>query len=207
MNNANEYSVQEAKMKSISAGFIDMLTSKGLLEDKMIKSESARKANMQRKRIMHHNTLQLLKHYRDINWAIQSVPKELAEELDAPLIEVDALLNLVNSEMDSDHGRMEGRLLSLRKSRLMLDKLHQAVNRLRSKPNNGELMFQILTMSFLQEERLDPQEVFEILGISQRHYYRIRRQAIQLLSILLWSSPDRELDGWLDVLVLLENNQ
>ena len=205
MYHENEYSDQEAKMRSLSAGFVDMLTSKGLLEDKSIKNESIRKANMQRKRIMHHNTLQLLKHYRDINWALQSVPGELAEELDAPLIEVDALLNLVSAEIDSDHGRMEGRLLSLRKSRLMLDKLHQAVETIKQKPSSGELMYQILYLSFLQDDSMTIQEVLDTLLISQRHYYRVRRQAIQLLSILLWSAPDRELDGWLDVLVLLED--
>lgn len=48
-------------------------------------------------------------------------------------------------------------------------------------------------------------EILFRLDISQRHYYRLREQAISILSIRLWSAPNEDVDMWLDMLALFEN--
>ena len=42
------------------------------------------------------------------------------------------------------------------------------------------------------------------LDISERHYYRLRQQAVNILSIRLWTAPVGCLDAWLELLTLLE---
>ena len=43
------------------------------------------------------------------------------------------------------------------------------------------------------------------LEISKRTYYRLRQQAITILSIRLWATPVIGIDFWFDMLTLLEN--
>ena len=45
---------------------------------------------------------------------------------------------------------------------------------------------------------------YKELDISPRHYYRLRSQAITILSIRLWSAPDKDVDFWFEMLTLLE---
>ena len=42
------------------------------------------------------------------------------------------------------------------------------------------------------------------LDLSPRHYYRLREQAITILSIRLWAAPGKDVDFWFEVLTLLE---
>lgn len=53
-------------------------------------------------------------------------------------------------------------------------------------------------------ERYDTQLIYR-LDISTRHYYRLRHQAINIISLRLWTAPAGELDSWLDVLTILDN--
>lgn len=42
------------------------------------------------------------------------------------------------------------------------------------------------------------------LEMSSRNYYRLRQQAITILSIRLWSAPSTDVDFWLEMLEFLE---
>ena len=48
---------------------------------------------------MYHNTQVMLKHYRDIVWALECFPSEVAQELDQPLKDLDALLSVVDTQV------------------------------------------------------------------------------------------------------------
>ena len=50
-----------------------------------------------------------------------------------------------------------------------------------------------------------PFEHIDQLEISKRTYYRLRQQAITILSIRLWATPAIGIDFWFDMLTLLEN--
>jgi hypothetical protein len=43
------------------------------------------------------------------------------------------------------------------------------------------------------------------LNLSKRKYYELRKKAIKLISLRLWSAPDKEIDVWLEVLTMLED--
>jgi hypothetical protein len=184
--------------------FLNMLSRRGLLDDPEIGDDMLRHATKEKKRRMYHNTQLMLKCYRDINWALECFPGHISEELDRPLNDLDALLNLINSEIDMENAKLENRLMSVKKSRLLLDRFNEALTVLRRKPMSGELMYQSLYLTYITPEKLSHTEILFRLNVSSRHYYRVRQQAVNILSIRLWAAPAGELDAWLEVLTLLD---
>ena len=87
------YEQQEKKISAQSDAMIKLLTKKGILEDRQINDERIRQAQKEKKRNMYHNTQVLLENYRNIAWALECFPDTIAEELDHPLAELDALLD------------------------------------------------------------------------------------------------------------------
>lgn len=183
---------------------LSMLERRGIVEDQSIASEKARKAEQKMRRKMYHNTQLMLKHYRDIVWALECFPKQIAEELEQPLGDLDALLGAVDTQLAIGNVRLEHRMQNIKQSRLLLDRINDALTVLRQKPGNGEAMYNIIFQTFLTPEKLSHTEILYRLDISDRHYYRLRQQAMNILSIRLWSAPVGSLDAWLEVLTLLE---
>lgn len=59
-------------------------------------------------------------------------------------------------------------------------------------------------MTYIVDENLTHNELLYRLNVSSRHYYRLREEAIGILSLRIWSAPSTELDFWLDMLTILE---
>ncbi len=132
----------------------------------------ARAAEQELRRNMYHNTQIMLKHYRDIVWALECFPSEIAEELEAPLKDLDALLSVVDTQVALGNAKLEHRLLSVRKSRLLLDRINDALTVLRNKPGNGELMYNIIFQTFITPDKLTHSDILYRLDISERHSRR-----------------------------------
>jgi hypothetical protein len=187
-----------------SEAILRMLNKRGLLADSAIGNKKVRQAMKKKTRSMYHNTLLILRRYRDITWAMECFPSRIAEDLDKPMSDLDALLSLANAEIGMNNRKLENQLVSVRKSRLLLDRVNEALTMLRQKPGNGELMYNTLYLTYIAQEKLRHTDILFRLNISQRHYYRIRQQAVNILSIRLWAAPNVEIESWLEVLSLLE---
>lgn len=72
----------------------NLLERRGIVGDPDIPNAKARLAEQELRRNMYHNTQVMLKHYRDIVWALECFPSEVAQELDQPLKDLDALLSM-----------------------------------------------------------------------------------------------------------------
>ena len=59
---------------------LSLLERRGIVEDQSIASKKARAADQKMRRKMYHNTQLMLKHYRDIVWALECFPKQVAED-------------------------------------------------------------------------------------------------------------------------------
>ena len=103
---------------------------------------------------MYHNTLLLLQHYRTILWTLECFPSSVAEELDRPLKDLDTLLDRIDLELGMNNRKLEGRMESVRRSRLLVDRLNDAVSILKAKPVNGHKMYDIIYMTFLGPDKL-----------------------------------------------------
>jgi len=188
-----------------SEAIISMLKDRGIINDKNINDEKIRQASKEKKRKLYQNTLVLLQHYRDITWMLECFPANIAEDLEMQTHNLDALLWSVSDELDMNNRRLEGRLKSISKSRLLLDRFNEAMTILKQKPGNGQMMYSIIHETYLIPEKLTHSQLIYRLDISTRHYYRMRTQAINILSLRLWATPTAELGSWLDVLAILEN--
>lgn len=200
----DRYTQQEDRLSEQSQAFLQMLTNRGIVEDSSINDERIRQADKEKKRNMYHNTMMLLENYREIVWALESFPVQIAAELNRPMRELDALISVVNAEIGMNNMRLESRLQSVAKSRLLLDRFNEAVSVLRQKPGEGLKLYDIIFQTYITPEKLSHVEILYRLNMSDRHYYRLRKKAISILSIRLWSAPAAELDSWLEVLTLLE---
>ena len=198
------YEQQESRLSAQSVAFIKLLTQRGILGDAEIDDDKIRQAQKEKKRHTYHNTEMLLQHYRDIVWALECFPSTIVEELDRPLDDLDALIGYVDVEMSLDNRKLESRIESIKKSRLLLDRVNDALTILKKKPDNGEKMYELIYLTYIAPEKLSHSELLYRLDISSRHYYRLRQQAFGILSIRLWSAPVAEMDSWLEVLNLLE---
>ena len=199
------YEQQESQLSAQSSAFINLLTKRGILEDREIDNDRIRQAQKEKKRNMYHNTLLLLQHYRNIVWALECFPATVAEELDHPLGDLDALLDRMGLEFGMNNRKLESRMESVRKSRLLLDRVNEALSVLKRKPENGAKMYELIYLTYIAPDKLSHTDLLYRLDISSRHYYRLRQQAFTILSIRLWSAPAGEVDSWLEVLTLLES--
>ena len=199
------YEQQESQLSAQSSAFINLLTKRGILEDREIDNDRIRQAQKEKKRNMYHNTLLLLQHYRNIVWALECFPATVAEELDHPLGDLDALLDRMDLEFGMNNRKLESRMESVRKSRLLLDRVNEALSVLKRKPENGAKMYELIYLTYIAPDKLSHTDLLYRLDISSRHYYRLRQQAFTILSIRLWSAPAGEGDSWLEVLTLLES--
>lgn len=199
------YEQQESQLSAQSSAFINLLTKRGILEDREIDNDRIRQAQKEKKRNMYHNTLLLLQHYRNIVWALECFPATVAEELDHPLGDLDALLDRMDLEFGMNNRKLESRMESVRKSRLLLDRVNEALSVLKRKPENGAKMYELIYLTYIAPDKLSHTDLLYRLDISSRHYYRLRQQAFTILSIRLWLAPAGEVDSWLEVLTLLES--
>ena len=195
---------QEERLLERTDVVLKLLTKRGMLPDKRISDEARRVAQQKRQKDSYHNTELLLKNYRRIAWIVECFPEAIAEELDRPFEAVDELLDGVNVASIFGNRKLEQRTASVEQTRLLLDRINDALTVLKRKPGNGQDLYNLVYMSFITPEQLSNQEVLYRLNMSPRHYYRLRKEAITILSLRLWSSPDPVIDLWLELIEMGE---
>lgn len=203
-DNISLYEQQEERIRVQSDAFITLLTERGILGDHRIDDERIRNARQAKQKNTYHNTLMLLKNYRTIAWMLECFPDNVAAELDRPFENLDELIDHIDIEMSMGNRKLESRIEGVRKSRLLLDRVNEALTVLKKKPENGEILYNLIYQTFITPENLTLTDILYRLDISPRHYYRLRSQAITILSIRLWSAPAKDVDFWLEMLTLLE---
>lgn len=87
----------------------------------------------------------------------------------------------------------------------MIDRVNEALTVLKKKPENGELLYELLYLTYINPNKTDFKTILVKLNISSSQYYRLRDVAINIVSIRLWASPSSEIDYWLDILTILED--
>ena len=201
------YEQQEAQIAEKSQAFINLLTQRGILANPKVTDEKIRAARQKKDRDSYHNTLLLLQNYRTLVWVMECFPETVAEELDRPFSDVDELLEQMDLQLTMGNRKLENQLEGAKKSRLLLDRVNEALTVLRQKPRNGDDLYKLIYLTYIGPETLSHRELIYRLAMSSRQYYRFREQAITILSIRLWSAPSANVDFWLDMLTFLESIQ
>lgn len=198
------YEQQERRIQAQSDAFITLLTKRGILADQQINDEKKRIAKQEKAKNSYHNTLMLLQHYRTIMWMLECFPETVAVELDRPFEGIDRLIENVDTAVTLGNKKIESRIKGIQKSRLLIDRVNEALTVLKKKPETGERLYDLIFATYIAPEKLNHQDLMFKLNMSSRNYYRLRQQAITILSIRLWSAPASDVDFWLEMLTLLE---
>lgn len=186
-------------------GFIDFLTQKGILEDPQINDETVRKARKETIQNAYHNTKLLLQKYRSITWVLNCVPDEIAQELHVPLQNIDALAEKLEIQSEIQNRRMDSRLNTAMRTRALIERIHDALMVVRSEPLKGELMYQVIYSTYIDPVTRKHPDLLKHLSITDRTYYRLRKEAISIMSIRLWATPSENVDLWFELLTLIDN--
>ena len=179
---------------------LSFLRERGILADESITPQQVEE---KKRKEAYHNTLLLLSNYRNILWQTDSELDTIAAELNLPLQKLDAVLSRIDAEIGMENRRLELRLERLAKTRQLLDRVNDALTSLKRKPDNGPLLYDLIYLTYISEENLHQTDVLYRLNISRRHYYRLKEQAINIISLRMWSVPSKNIDLWLDLVSML----
>ena len=169
-NNTSLYEQQEERIRVQSEAFITLLTERGILGDHRIDNEKIRNAQQAKQKNTYHNTLMLLKNYRTIAWMLECFPDNVAEELDRPFEELDELIDHIDIEMSMDNRKLESRIEGVQKSRILLDRVNEALTVLKKKPENGELLYNLIYQTFITPEKLSLTDILYRLTLLQTSF-------------------------------------
>lgn len=194
----------DISFKNNYSEIIELMMENGMLPDNNIEDEIIRLKRQQIRKKSYHNTLLLLENYRTISWLIECFPEDIAEELEVPFENVDNLVEKMELSMAWGNRKLEWRIKTLEETRLMMDRLNEALTVLKKKPNNGERLYSIIYYTYIYPEKVSHKELLIRLDLSTRHYYRLRKEAISVISVRLWSTPSANVNRWMEMLTLLE---
>lgn len=161
------------------------------LEDKPMKRKPVKK---------YHNTRHLFKQYRKVSYAIQisesdmNVRMEMEHGTRLSTLEVNAEL----AGVDLSGSKLEGYARTVIRSKNMLQIIKNALNTVRLDPDHGELMYQILYLTYFSERKLANREAIlaelERIGfqMSMVTYHSSLNMAIKAIDRILWGYTARD---------------
>ncbi|MBQ3221205.1 MAG: hypothetical protein IJB34_04520 [Clostridia bacterium] len=100
-----------------------------------------------------HNTGLLLRNYKKIVWLVECFPEFIATELAQPLENVDRLLARVDGELAFGNKKLDRKLASIEKTRMVLELVNEAISVLQKMPK-GESMYQVIYLTYATQEDL-----------------------------------------------------
>ena len=147
-----------------------------------------------------HDTWLLLRKYRDVVWglelSVQQVKRRFQMEFGSSI--EDFLESIYIAGVDFSDNGIQEQARSIEKSYQMLKLLENSVNIMRNKHKNGEMYYWLLYYSYLSPQQYQSvDEIIEMLkphisDISQRTFFRRRRNAIETLSSILWGYTSQD---------------
>ena len=147
-----------------------------------------------------HDTWLLLRKYRDVVWglelSVQQVKRRFQMEIGSSI--EDFLDSIYIAGVDFSDNGIQEQARSIEKRYQMLKLLETSVNIMRSKHKYGEMYYWLLYYSYLSPQQYrNVDEIIEMLrphitDISQRTFFRRRKDAINALSSILWGYTSKD---------------
>ena len=148
----------------------------------------------------YHDTLLLLRKYRDVVWglelSVQQVKRRFQMEFGSSI--EDFLESIYLAGVDFSDNGIEEQARSIEKSYQMLKLLENSINIMRNKHKHGEKYYWLLYYSYLSPQQYQSvDEIIDMLrphisDISQRTFFRRRKDAIEALSSILWGYTSKD---------------
>lgn len=152
-----------------------------------------------------HDTLTLLKKYRDVSWNVDISSKSLHDEVYA---EYGSSSEVILDELGitGSGPRLEGYARSLARSKKMLQILSSSIDLMRDRHKKGELYYWVLYYTYLTPKAESLPNILNLLNekfpiMSTRTYYLRRAEAIEVLSSVLWGYTSSDCEDILNLLL------
>lgn len=155
----------------------------------------------------YHDTVLLLQKYREITWSISveteqvrgAFQNEYGKTIDQFLDD----MYCAGAELGGTE--LEDRARCIARSRKMLKLLESAISKIRLR-SDGELLYQILFLSYLTNEKLTTQQIISRLEgmeffFCERTLFRKRNEAVELVASVLWGYSSKDCKEILDSFV------
>ena len=148
----------------------------------------------------YHNTRHLLKQYRKVAYAIQiseadmNVRMEMEHGTRLSTLEVNAEL----AGVDLSGSKLEGYARTVIRSKNMLQIIDNALNTVRMDPDHGELMYQVLYLTYFSKKKPANREVIlaeldrQGFPMSMVTYHSYLNMAIRAIDRILWGYTARD---------------
>lgn len=153
----------------------------------------------------YHDTLLLLRKYRHILWSLESEKRFLEFQFASESGQsIDEFLHKAQTiGMDLDIPDLEDRTRSIARSAQTIKLIDMAVSMVRTKVPNGEMMYQILMLTYILPEKLKSIEINEKLEnmgflMCDRSFRHFRKEGVKCVSTILWGYASRDSMGVLD---------
>ena len=151
----------------------------------------------------YHDTWTLLRKYRDVVWSLEVSVRQVRNRfrIDYGKTIEDFLESVYLAGADLSGTELEHQAKCIEQSHKMLCLLDSAVELMRAKHKNGKEFYWLLYYAYLSPQEL--QNVEEIIDqlrphirdISTRTYYRKRKEAVEVLSSVLWGYTAQDSTG------------
>ena len=160
-----------------------------------------KKSNIEKNNeFLYHNTELLLKKYRDVVWSIEvsAMQAEVNFEFETGCKMTEFLDMSYAAGADLMNTKIEEQVRTMERNRKMLQLIDRAVDIIRRKHQKGEMMYWVLYYTYLCEKPLESvEEIVDKIAqkqyyVSWQTYFNYRRQAINLLSTMLWGYTSKE---------------
>ena len=190
----------------------NMLAKHGLIGDLDISNKKLREKIRLKRKIQYRNIQQLLDQYRDMKWAVSqrinySILTQTGETVDISKQNIDEILTAIRDMGEEISSGFVKDIVSAVDSELLLERLEDSVERLKSKPKVGEIYYEIIHYSYIDSPVPEMQVILEKLGISRATFFRYRAAAVEQLAVLIWGAPTRNLQAMVDLVSILSDGQ
>lgn len=150
-----------------------------------------------------HNTELLLKNYHKYAWMIECYPENVARELEISFKDSDDLMAALDIQCAYGTRGLESMLQNYYPARAYIERLHEAVTTLKKLRHKGEMMYNVIVLRYLNPEELSVDEICAKLDITKRTYSRLRKEAVECISMRLWGADNKELSLALELASIL----
>jgi len=134
---------------------------------------------------LYHNTKLLLKLYPKVIWRINNEVLCIQEEVSEYGVKaINEYIDLFDEQITQS--KIEENLQDLTYSNCIIRILDKSIDILKKYPEVGELYYSILRYSYLEKEKYKENYILEHLAISRSTYFRVKKEAINLLSTIIW---------------------
>ncbi len=164
---------------------------------------------MKKEEYLYHNTLLLLKNYRDVVWSIEASVAQLEINFEIEYgSKIDEFLELSYAAgADLSGTDIEEQMRTVERNRKMLRIIDRAIELLKKKHKDGRLYYAIINYTYLSDEEFETTENIinrlekDEFYISSKTFYRRKKEAIKCFGNLLWGFATPETNKTLHLFI------